>query len=192
MSMKPAALSVLDNVSIAAPCDESWEDMTGDETARHCDSCSLSVYNLSEMTREEAEALIIEREGSLCVRFYQRADGMIITRDCPIGTTRRSRRRMFFGAVFATLSGVLMTIGYRVNAKSAAQCATTASTSAGSQNNGTLASLVNVEPFKSLAQIFPGFFPKPPPPPHRKLMGKIAMPIRPTPNLQNNSGNTTP
>jgi hypothetical protein len=41
------------------------------------------------MTEEEALKLVEEREGRLCVRFYQREDGTVITRDCPVGMEER-------------------------------------------------------------------------------------------------------
>jgi hypothetical protein len=67
--------------------------MIGSERMRFCGQCSLNVYNLSSMTRAEAESLIARNEGRLCVRFYRRRDGSIITNDCPIGL-RAIRRRM--------------------------------------------------------------------------------------------------
>jgi hypothetical protein len=83
----------LDGIAVASPCTVDWEGMTGDARVRHCGSCRLNVYNLSEMTRAEAESLVRNREGRLCVRFYRRADGTVITRDCPVGL-RAIRRRM--------------------------------------------------------------------------------------------------
>jgi hypothetical protein len=81
--------------------------MTGDDRIRHCAECQLNVYNLSDMTRAEAEELIARREGRLCVRFFRRADGTIITRDCPRGlralTNRVSR---FAGAVLTAMIAV--------------------------------------------------------------------------------------
>ncbi len=75
----------LDNMSVASPCTAAWEDMDGDDRTRHCSSCTKNVYNISEMTRGEAEALIKEKEGHLCVRFYRRHDGTVLTDDCPVG-----------------------------------------------------------------------------------------------------------
>jgi len=34
------------------------------------------------MSREQAERLIIERNGDLCARYYQRPDGTVLTADC--------------------------------------------------------------------------------------------------------------
>lgn len=77
--------SPLNNLKIASPCNAEWDNMIGDDRVRFCGQCNLNVYNLSGMSRSEAERLIIEREGKLCVRFYTRADGTIITSDCPVG-----------------------------------------------------------------------------------------------------------
>ena len=85
--------SPLDNLRVAAPCSANWDDMDGDERSRHCRECKLNVYNLSGMSRAEAEALIKEKEGNLCVRFYQRADGTILTDNCPVGL-RAIRNRL--------------------------------------------------------------------------------------------------
>jgi hypothetical protein len=66
--------------------------MTGDERVRFCKQCSLNVYNLSSMTRREAEALIANTEGRLCVRYYRRRDGTILTKNCPVGLSAIKRR----------------------------------------------------------------------------------------------------
>ena len=80
----------LESVRIASPCSASWDDMPGD-AVRYCGVCQLNVYNLSGMTRPEAETLINGSEGRLCVQLFRRADGTVITADCP--TARRTLRR---------------------------------------------------------------------------------------------------
>src|SRR5438045_496198 len=75
----------LDGVRVAAPCPADWERMVGDERMRYCGQCNLHVYNLSGMARAEAEALITNAEGRLCVRFYRRAEGHVLTSNCPVG-----------------------------------------------------------------------------------------------------------
>jgi len=75
----------LDHVRIAAPCNADWEQMVGNDRVRFCAHCSLNVYNLSEFSKREAEALISSREGRVCARFYRRADGSILTKNCPVG-----------------------------------------------------------------------------------------------------------
>ena len=82
----------LRGVQVAAPCNASWDEMIGDARVRFCGQCSLNVYNLSAMRRDDAEALIARSEGRLCVRFYRRIDGSIIISDCPIGLQAIRRR----------------------------------------------------------------------------------------------------
>ena len=84
----------LRGVRVAAPCHESWSAMSGTEQIRSCERCQHKVYNLSEMTTAEAEALIRSAEGRLCVRFYRRADGTVMTKDCPVGATARRTKRV--------------------------------------------------------------------------------------------------
>ena len=100
-----ARLPVLDNIRIAAPCDADWSKMTGDDRARHCGDCKKTVFNLSDMLRAEAEALIIEKQGKLCVRYYQRKDGTILTKDCPVGVARRRKRKLIAAGAVAMLAG---------------------------------------------------------------------------------------
>ena len=105
--------SPLNNVKIASPCSADWDGMYGNERKRFCGDCKLNVYNFSGMTRAEAENLLLSSEGRLCVRFYKRADGSIITTDCPVGWAKvKQRTRIFATAalslVMALLSGVFM------------------------------------------------------------------------------------
>ncbi|HEY6190241.1 MAG TPA: hypothetical protein VIW80_21495 [Pyrinomonadaceae bacterium] len=97
--------SPLDHVTVAAPCSADWDAMIGDDRARFCGQCKLNVYNLSGMTRREAEALIAGSEGRLCVRFYRRADGTILTENCPIGL--RALKRRLSRVASAMLSTIL-------------------------------------------------------------------------------------
>ena len=103
-------LPMLDNLRVASPCSESWDKMTGDDRVRFCDRCRKNVYDLSSLTREQAEALVFAREGAMCVRFYRRPDGAILTADCPTGMRRRRRFRGFAAGV---LAGILTAIGLR-------------------------------------------------------------------------------
>ena len=82
---KTVSLSLLDTVRIASPCPARWEDMKGDDVSRFCGECRLNVYNISAMTRSEAEALIEAKEGRLCARLFRRPDGTVLTADCPVG-----------------------------------------------------------------------------------------------------------
>jgi hypothetical protein len=102
----------LDHVRVAAPCKADWDQMIGDERVRFCGQCSLNVYNLSSMSRSDAESLIARNEGRLCVRFYRRYDGSIITKDCPVGL-RAIRRRVSYvaKAISSSVLGLLAGLG---------------------------------------------------------------------------------
>ena len=75
----------LRNIKVASPCRADWDAMYGTDRVRYCGDCKLNVYNLSGMRRVDAERLIASVEGRLCVRFYRRADGTVLTKDCPVG-----------------------------------------------------------------------------------------------------------
>ncbi len=97
----------LDNIHIASPCPANWDEMFGDDRKRFCGDCKLNVYNLSDMTRREAENLLINSEGRLCVRFFRRADGTILTKNCPIGWQAvKQRVSRVATAVFSMVAGL--------------------------------------------------------------------------------------
>lgn len=102
-------VSLLDDVQVASPCAVPWDAMPGDAHVRYCPQCAQHVYNLSEMSRGDAEALLRQRAGRLCVRFYRRADGTVMTEDCPAG--RRKRRRAV-GLTGAVVVLVLVAVGW--------------------------------------------------------------------------------
>jgi hypothetical protein len=92
-------LPVLPNIRIAAPCPASWDAMTGDRRVRACTHCKQNVFNLSAMSRADAEELVREKHGNLCAQYYQRADGTILLADCELGiATRRTQKRFATGA----------------------------------------------------------------------------------------------
>ena len=77
----------------------------GDDRSRFCGQCNLNVYNLSSMTRAEAEDFIAKSEGRVCIRYYRRKDGSIITQNCPVGL-RALKRRLSYVAT-AIVSALL-------------------------------------------------------------------------------------
>ena len=101
----------LDHIRIASPCPVSWDQMTGDERVRRCDLCELNVYDISRMSRLEAESLIAKSEGRICARLFRRSDGTVITRDCPVGL-RAMRRRVVktAGAVCAAIMSLCLSV----------------------------------------------------------------------------------
>lgn len=110
----------LDGVRIASPCKASWDDMVGDERVRFCGKCEKNVYDLSAMSRAEAEALLATHEGQLCARIYRRADGTVMTTDCPVGVRAKRVRRLAIvavgGGALAALSGAALTTTVRQGA----------------------------------------------------------------------------
>ena len=101
----------LRNLRVASPCSADWDLMEGDERVRFCGQCNLHVYNISEMSRAAAIALVADTEGRLCTRFFRRPDGTVLTKDCPTGLRAvRARASRAAGAVlsatFSFLSGV--------------------------------------------------------------------------------------
>ncbi|HEV3118932.1 MAG TPA: hypothetical protein VGY58_17905 [Gemmataceae bacterium] len=82
----------LEQIRVASPCPASWEAMHGNDRVRFCGQCRKNVYDLSALSSADAQALIEAHEGRLCVRFYQRVDGTILTADCPVVLAKKTRR----------------------------------------------------------------------------------------------------
>lgn len=102
----------LDNIKIASPCSADWNSMVGNNRQRYCGDCKLNVYNLSGMSRLEAEDLLIKSEGRVCVRYFRRSDGTILTKDCPVGWQAfKKRMSRFWTATASLLLAILGGIG---------------------------------------------------------------------------------
>lgn len=97
----------LDNVSISAPCPIKWDMMEGSKTVRNCSSCQQTVFNISEMTRKEAEEVLASNTESLCLRLYRRADGTLITKDCPLGIRLRDRVQFKIQTIVASFLALI-------------------------------------------------------------------------------------
>lgn len=100
----------LESIQVASPCDVSWEEMKGTDHVRFCGQCQKNVYNLSAMSRREADELIEQREGRMCIRLYKREDGTVLTEDCPVGL--RAARRKVALLVGGVAAGVLLLVGW--------------------------------------------------------------------------------
>lgn len=79
--------------------------MEGDERVRYCAECKLDVYNFSEMSDADIENIVSHRSGRLCGRFYERSDGTMLTRNCPVGFRAVVRRVSGFAS--AALAAVI-------------------------------------------------------------------------------------
>ena len=100
--------SPLDTIAIAAPCSANWNEMAGDDRKRACSLCKKDVYNISAMSRTEAEQLIRSTEGEICIRLYKRNDGTVIVDNCPVGL-RAIRKRLQW--VASGVAAIMATLG---------------------------------------------------------------------------------
>jgi hypothetical protein len=57
---------MLDQIKIASPCSADWDRMEGTDRVRFCGECKKNVFNLSAMTRRDAEACY-GRRMAICV-----------------------------------------------------------------------------------------------------------------------------
>lgn len=101
-------LPVLPNIVVASPCPADWNAMTGDSRVRACGTCNKHVFNLSAMTRADAEALIREKHGDLCAQYWQRKDGTILLADCTVQGVRRSHALTALAAATALAGTALL------------------------------------------------------------------------------------
>ncbi|MDH3584529.1 MAG: hypothetical protein OER86_09975 [Phycisphaerae bacterium] len=157
----------LDVLEISNPCPADWEQMRGDHRVRHCDQCQLNVYNISALTGDEALALIQEQEGRFCGRLYRRADGTVITADCPRGIRAATRWALGRVAALALLILVLGCSALAVSARGGSGAAV-----AGTSVTRFVEGLRDLEPVQRIL----GWFSAPPRP---AVAGKICPPPLP-------------
>jgi hypothetical protein len=81
------------NIMIASPCTVDWNTMDGDDRVRVCGACKHNVYDTSKLTTKEILDLMAA-DSNACLKIYRRADGTLLTEDCPFGlrTLRRGAR----------------------------------------------------------------------------------------------------
>jgi hypothetical protein len=96
--------------------------MAGDERVRYCPECKLNVYNFSEMSDADIENIVSHRSGRLCARFYQRSDGTMLTRNCPVRLRAIVRRVSGFAS--AALAAVI-SVGPALARTPPTKCAST-------------------------------------------------------------------
>ena len=106
------AVPLLDSLRVASPCNESWDDMIGDARTRFCGKCQKHVHNISELTREEAETFLQAATESVCIRMYQRADGTVLTTDCPVGARKKRVKRLFLATVGTGLAAAASAVAF--------------------------------------------------------------------------------
>ncbi|HQU82024.1 MAG TPA: carboxypeptidase-like regulatory domain-containing protein [Pyrinomonadaceae bacterium] len=89
----------LDAIDVKTPCDESWEEMTGNNEVRFCSHCAKNVHNISAMTRTKAEKLVKDSNGQICVRYVKNPQGKIV--NLPPKLTQIKRRAALAAGVLA-------------------------------------------------------------------------------------------
>ena len=96
----------LKNLTIPSPCSADWDSMKGNDLVRFCEHCDLSVHNLSQMTRHQAQRLVSQSNRRLCVQFVSDQNGKPLLAEAGMKLHRISRRvsRIAAGAFSATLS----------------------------------------------------------------------------------------
>lgn len=104
-------------VKIATPCPMQWSDMEGTGRVRFCTRCSLNVHDFAGLDSEEARQLL-RAGGRICARLFVRADGTILTKDCPKGYPRAllwARRFAVPALLLPVLAVVLMALGAAID-----------------------------------------------------------------------------
>ncbi|MCA9266878.1 MAG: hypothetical protein KDA41_00330, partial [Planctomycetales bacterium] len=102
-----APVPSLNIIDVASPCPADWQEMTGDDRVRFCGECQMHVYNLSALSETEALRLVNRHEGRLCVRFFRRQDGTVLTNNCPVGLAAWRRKIVRMWASTAAMFGAV-------------------------------------------------------------------------------------
>jgi len=168
------SLPLLQNIRIASPCSVRWEDMKGDDRTRHCEQCNLFVHNIANLTTSEAEDLLrsaINDDGTskerLCARIFRRADGTVITADCPVGLA------------------ALRAKTHRAVARAAAAVGLTTLVAWIAAHESNRYPFARTQPLTAVANYLRGV-PIMPPAPTSMVMGDVALPMpRPAPPILN-------
>ena len=95
----------LDQLKVVSPCSTDWDRMSGDEKKRFCSECDKFVYDFSQMTRRQVEAIVSVHRGRMCARITRRPDGSMVTLEAPPVHPIVARRAS--PVVNATLAAIL-------------------------------------------------------------------------------------
>jgi len=157
-------------LQVLAPCTEDWNAMAGGEDVRFCGKCRQNVYNLSAMTEAQAQELV---QGPVCVRFFHRGDGTVITRKCPPMIEAARRRLIALAAgVLPLAAGFWGSVGWLRGLVHDRRDPGHATMGLRERSRAVMGEPVAVRPPVEPPRVMMG---APPPPPPR-LMGKPALP----------------
>ena len=101
----PVKKNKFDQLNVVSPCSVSWERMSGNQQQRFCGECSKTVFDFSQMTRGQIEAITFARKGQLCARITRRDDGTMMMLEPPTMLSTR-RASPLAGAVVSAILGI--------------------------------------------------------------------------------------
>jgi len=77
---------------VPKPCPEDWDQLTPTEQGHHCQTCKTKVWDISSMTRGQAEAFLARHTDHLCVSYRERSNGEIVYAPEPVVPAGRLTR----------------------------------------------------------------------------------------------------
>jgi hypothetical protein len=115
----------LDVIQVNKPCPADWNQMDGDDTRRFCAHCQKFVHNLSAMPTDQAERLVCENAGNLCVRFArEESSGRVVTLDYAPRVISRRRAILTILAIAGSCGFTAAWTAYKLLRKDPAPAAT--------------------------------------------------------------------
>ena len=96
----------------AAGCPARWGEMAGDDRSRVCGRCRQRLYDVDGLSTDAIDALIAGFEPAPA-RLFRRADGSLMSSDCPLGR-RRTRNAAIAGVASVTVLAAVCVWGGRV------------------------------------------------------------------------------
>jgi hypothetical protein len=113
-------------ISIPVPCHEDWNNMTPDETGRHCSSCAKSVVDFTGMSDEEVKHFfLIKKEERVCGRFKQtQLHSIVIELPQNIFSLQMPLWKKFLAACLVVFSTTLFSCETRIQGKADAHIQT--------------------------------------------------------------------
>ena len=134
--------NLLKTITVLSPCEVDWNSMQGNDQVRFCEHCQLSVHNISQMTRAQAERLVAKSNGRLCVQYVRDPNGKVLTLQpgLKLHTLGRRVSRFAAGAFTAALSvsSAVAQTSSTTTADNASPPAATQIFSTGSSISGTI------------------------------------------------------
>jgi hypothetical protein len=79
---------------VRTACPKSWSELAGSGATRFCSECSLHVHGAAQLTRAQAERLVAEASGRVCMRLQIDPAGAPLYRDAAAAQPRVLDRAM--------------------------------------------------------------------------------------------------